>query len=70
MINFQYTRASDVADAVREIANDPTARGRRVSTPILAVASVIVLVALILLAVPPLRDALGLLAGDLLHLGR
>jgi len=26
MINFQYTRASDVADAVREIANDPTAK--------------------------------------------
>src|ERR1700704_6225384 len=26
MINFQYTRASDVVDAVREIANDPTAK--------------------------------------------
>jgi xanthine dehydrogenase YagS FAD-binding subunit len=26
MINFQYTRASDVADAVRQIANDPTAK--------------------------------------------
>ena len=26
MINFQYSRASDVADAVRQIAADPTAR--------------------------------------------
>jgi xanthine dehydrogenase YagS FAD-binding subunit len=26
MINFQYTRASDVADAVRQIAADPTAK--------------------------------------------
>ena len=26
MINFQYARASDVADAVRQMANDPTAK--------------------------------------------
>ena len=26
MINFQYTRASDVTDAVRRIAADPTAK--------------------------------------------
>src|SRR5882757_6505294 len=26
MINFQYTRANDVADAVRQIATDPTAK--------------------------------------------
>ena len=26
MINFQYTRASDVADAVRQIAADPAAK--------------------------------------------
>ena len=26
MINFQYTRARDVADAVRQIAADPTAK--------------------------------------------
>ena len=26
MINFQYARASDVADAVRMIATDPTAK--------------------------------------------
>ena len=26
MINFQYARAADVADAVRQIAADPTAR--------------------------------------------
>ena len=26
MINFQYTRASDVADAVRQIAADPRAK--------------------------------------------
>src|SRR5262252_6508876 len=26
MINFQYTRASDVADAVRQVAADPAAK--------------------------------------------
>ena len=26
MINFEYTRANDVADAVRQIAADPTAK--------------------------------------------
>lgn len=26
MINFQYTRATDVADAVRQIAADPTSK--------------------------------------------
>ena len=26
MINFQYARASDVADAVRQLASDPTAK--------------------------------------------
>ena len=26
MINFQYARASDIADAVRQIAADPTAK--------------------------------------------
>jgi xanthine dehydrogenase YagS FAD-binding subunit len=26
MINFQYARATDVADAVRQIAADPTAK--------------------------------------------
>ena len=33
MINFQYARATDVADAVRQIAADPTARSSSPAAP-------------------------------------
>jgi hypothetical protein len=51
------------------IASEPSARARQVPANVL-IAALILLVILTLLALPPTRDALSLLASDLLHLSR